>query len=116
MTEKIKLVYTYTIALIVILGGLYIIFATRLDPPESDIQGLRLLLSGFVGVALSFVFNREAASGSAAQSERAYAAGLAAPTIPNVPTTTITTSEGPPATSTTMTVGASEPPEPDADA
>ena len=85
MTDRIRLVFTYSIAALVILGGLVIIYWTRLDPPSADVQGLRLLLSGFVGSALTFVFGRESASSSAYQSERAYAAGLAAPTIPNVP-------------------------------
>ena len=91
--------FTYGIAAIIIVGGLYMLYASRLDPPESDVQGLRLLLSGFVGSALTFVFGRESSSSSAFQSERAYAAGLAAPTIPSVPipnadatTTTTTTS------------------------
>ena len=81
-SDTIRLLYTYTIALVVILGGLYIIYQTRLDPAESDVQGLRLLIAGFVGGALTFVFGRETSSSAAFQSERAYAAGLAAPTIP----------------------------------
>ena len=85
MIDRIRLLYTYTIALVVIVGGLFIIYQTRLDPADADVQGLRLLLSGFVGSALTFVFGRESASSAAFQSERAYAAGLAAPTIPNVP-------------------------------
>lgn len=100
MTDKIRLIYVYTIALVVIVGGLYIIYETRLDPPAADVQGMRLLLAGFIGSALTFVFGRETASGSAFQSERAYAAGLAAPTIPNVPipdaaSSTTTSTEAP---------------------
>lgn len=87
MTDRIRLLYTYTIALVVIAGGLFVIYQSRLDPATSDVQGLRLLLAGFVGSALTFVFGRESASASAFQSERAYASGLAAPTIPNIPTT-----------------------------
>jgi peptidoglycan/LPS O-acetylase OafA/YrhL len=81
-SDTIRLVFTYITALVVIVGGLYIIYETRLDPPEADVQGMRLLLAGFVGSALAFVFGRESSSASAFQSERAYAAGLAAPTIP----------------------------------
>jgi peptidoglycan/LPS O-acetylase OafA/YrhL len=97
VTDRIRLIFTYSIAGLVILGGLFIIYQSRLDPATSDVQGLRLLLAGFVGSALTFVFGRESASASAFQSERAYASGLAAPTIPSVPipgaTSTTTTTE-----------------------
>lgn len=95
MSGNIRLIYTYSIAALVILGGLLIIYFTRLDPPEADVQGLRLLLAGFVGSALTFVFGRESASSSAYQSERAYAAGLAAPTIPESLGGLVTVTPGP---------------------
>ena len=113
MSERIKIIYTYTISLIVIVGGGVVLYVTRNDPNTTDVQGLRLLLAGFIGSALTFVFGRETASGAAFQSERAYAAGLATPTLPTMPTTVTTTSEGPPATSTTTTIGDQPPSETD---
>ena len=77
-SDTIKMVFTYTTALVVIAGGFFILFATRLDPPEADIQGLRLLMSGFIGLALQFVFSADNATRAARQVERTYAAANAA--------------------------------------
>ncbi len=115
-SDSLRLLFTYSIAAAVIGAGLYIIYQTRLDPPEADVQGMRLLLAGFIGSALTFVFGRESASSSAFQSERAYAAGAALPTIPSVPltvtsapaTSTVTTTNPPDTTVTTTTTGAAE--------
>jgi hypothetical protein len=92
--DQIKIIYTYSIASILILGGLFIIYQTRLDPPEADIQGLRLLMAGFIGGATQFVFNRETQTQTARQVERSTAAGVSSqPTVTtsgNPPTTTVT--------------------------
>lgn len=93
MADNIKLIFTYAIAGILVVGGLLMLFATRLDPPETDIQGLRLLLSGFIGAAIQFVFNRDTQTATARQVERNYATGAAAQ--PNV-----IASAGPPNTIT----------------
>ena len=91
--DSAKMVYTYTIALVVIAGGFFILFATRLDPPEADIQGLRLLMSGFIGLALQFVFSAENATRASRQAERTYAhaAEAAAATAASTVTTTTPT-------------------------
>lgn len=82
-SDAIKLIFTYIIALVVIGGGLAMLYLTRLDPPEADVQGLRLLISGFVGIALQFVFASDAATRTARQVERTYAAAAAtALTVP----------------------------------
>lgn len=60
--DTVKLWFTYAIATIVIVGGGLMLYATRLDPPESNSQNLSLLLSGFIGAAIGFVFNRESAT------------------------------------------------------
>ena len=101
--EQIKVFYTYTIATIMIVGGLFIIYNTRLDPATADIQGLRLLMAGFIGGATQFVFNRETQTSTARQVERATAAGVA-----SQPTTTV--SGDPP----TTTVAPPVPPAPGA--
>lgn len=98
MADTIKLIYTYTIALVLIVGGLGMLYVTRLDPAEADVQGMRLLLSGFIGAAIQFVFNRDTATATARQIERSYAAG-AAPVV--------TTTAGPPASMTTEPVASS---------
>lgn len=60
--DTIKLLFTYVIAAIIIIGGGAMLYLTRLDPPEADVQGLRLLISGFMGGAISYVFTRETAT------------------------------------------------------
>ena len=69
--DSIKVIFTYALATILVLGGLWIIYATRLDPPEADVQGLRLLMATMIGGATQYVFNRETANNSARQTERA---------------------------------------------
>lgn len=87
--DNIKIVFTYGIATIMIVGGLAIIYLTRLDPPEADVQGLRLLMAGFIGGATQFVFNRETQTQTARQVERGISQGTSAQP-------TVTTTAGPP--------------------
>lgn len=74
--DTVKLWFTYGIAAVVIVGGGLILYATRLDPPESNSQNISLLIAGFVGAAITFVFNRESATQAtrAAQSSSAQGA------------------------------------------
>ena len=85
--DQIKIIYTYSIATIVIIGGGWIVYTTRLDPPEIS-QSLSLLMSGFIGAAIQFVFNRETATNAARQTERAISQGVASATAPFVSTST----------------------------
>ena len=62
MGDTIKLVFVYLIALIIIVGGGAMLFAIRLDPPESQSANLSLLVAGTIGSAVTFVFAREAAT------------------------------------------------------
>ena len=73
--DTIKLIFVYTIAAIVIVGGGAMLYATRLDPPESASQDYGLLIAGFIGAAITFVFNRESATQAtrAAQSSASQA-------------------------------------------
>lgn len=68
--DTIKLVFTYAIAVVVIVGGGAMLYFTT-DPD------LRLVVAGFMGAAITFVFNRESATQAtrAAQSSAAQAAG-----------------------------------------
>jgi len=68
MTEWIKLFFTYAIALVVVLGGGYMLYATRGEPGSDNLQ---LVISGFIGAALAFVFGGEIQTRTARQQERA---------------------------------------------
>lgn len=75
--DTLKLIFTYVIATIVIVGGGLMLYASRLDPADSNSQNLSLVLAGFIGAAIQFVFNRETQTSTARQVERATAAGAA---------------------------------------
>jgi uncharacterized protein involved in response to NO len=94
--DTIKVLYTYTIATLVIAAGFAILYLSRLDPPESS-SNLGLVMAGFIGAAIQFVFNRETQTSTARQVERATAAGASSqPTVTtggNPPTTTVTPPE-----------------------
>ena len=54
-SDAIKLVFTYSIAVIVIVGGGVMLYFT----PDDNLQ---LVVAGFIGAAISFVFNSESAT------------------------------------------------------
>jgi hypothetical protein len=60
--DTVKLVATYGLAFIVVIGGGAMLFVTRLDPPDSQSAQYGLLIAGFIGSALTWAFNREAAT------------------------------------------------------
>jgi hypothetical protein len=66
MTDTIKLVFTYGIAAAVIVGGGIMLYLTRLD----GVSDFQLVLAGFIGSAITFVFSQESAKSAtrAAQS------------------------------------------------
>jgi len=68
MTETVKLLFTYLIAFTVVLGGGYILYVTRSEPTADNLQ---LVISGFIGAALAFVFGGEIQTRTARQQERA---------------------------------------------
>lgn len=96
-TDTIKVLFTYVIASLVIGVGMAILYFSRLDPPESNSQNLSLVMAGFIGAAIQFVFNRETQTSTARQVERATAAGAASQP-------TVTTSGEPPTTTVTPAV------------
>ena len=71
-SDSIKLISTYLIALVVIVGGGAMLYLTRLDADPS----LSLVLAGFIGAAITFVFGQE----SATRAVRSYQNGLNTPT------------------------------------
>lgn len=56
--DDVKLWFTYGLAAVIIVGGGIMLYASRLEQ-NSDFA---LLIAGFIGAAVSFVFNRESAT------------------------------------------------------
>jgi hypothetical protein len=69
--ETIKALFTYTIAGAVIIGGGILLFVSRGDP---GIEDLRVVVAGFIGSTLTFVFGQEVQTRTARQAESATAA------------------------------------------
>lgn len=69
--DTVRALFTYTIALVVIVGGFTILYATRADPAAVD---LRVLIAGFMGSALTFVFGQEVQTRTARQAAASTAA------------------------------------------
>ena len=67
-TDQIKLWFTYVLATVVIVGGGVMLFVSR-NESNSDFQ---LLVAGFIGGAIGFVFNAE----SSTRAVRSYERGL----------------------------------------
>jgi hypothetical protein len=67
--DDVKLWFTYGLATVIIIGGGLMLFVSR-NEANSDFS---LLIAGFIGGAIGFVFNRESATQAARQVERAAA-------------------------------------------
>ena len=76
--DTAKLYFTYALATIVVLGGGAFLFLTLGQP---DAESTRLVISGFMGSAITFVFGQESAKAAtrAAQSSAASGAATANP-------------------------------------
>lgn len=92
--DTIKVTYTYTIATILVVGGLIFLYLSRNDPPGGQSSSMVPLVAGFIGAAIQFVFNRETQTSTARQVERATAAGVASQPTATIsgdpPTATVT--------------------------
>jgi class 3 adenylate cyclase len=75
-TDSIKLWFSYALASFIIIAGGAALFYARSEG-NSDFS---LLFAGFIGAAITFVFNRE----SATQATRAASQATAAALAPNV--------------------------------
>ena len=80
-TDTIKLIFTYVIAFVIIVGGGAMLFLTRLDPPESS-ANLQLVLAGFMGAAITFVFSAESSTRATRAAESTASAATAAALTP----------------------------------
>ena len=78
--DTIKAIFTYVIAAFIVVGGFLVLYTTRLDPPESNSQNVALVVSGFIGSAITFVFGSEVQTRTARQAAASTAASTAANT------------------------------------
>lgn len=83
-SDTLKLTFTYVIALTIVVGGGLFLYATRSEPDSRELQ---LVIAGFIGAAISFVFNRESATQAtrASQSSSAMGAATATTVTPGPP-------------------------------
>jgi hypothetical protein len=72
--DTIRAVFTYTLALVVVVGGGLMLYATRLEQGSDAVQ---LAIVGFIGGALTFAFGQEVQSRTARQAATATAASAA---------------------------------------
>lgn len=69
--DDIKLWFTYGLAAIIIIGGGIMLYASRMEQ-NSDFA---LLIAGFIGSAVTFVFNRESATQATRAAQSSVKAG-----------------------------------------
>jgi hypothetical protein len=67
-TDSLKLIFTYLVVLLVVAGGGTELYLT-------DDTQLQLVLSGFIGSALTFVFSQETAKQATRAAQTSSAAG-----------------------------------------
>lgn len=72
--DLIRAIATYVTAVLVVVLGLVIIYATRADVGTSD---TRVVVAGFVGLALQFLFGQETATRAVRQTSAAIVNGRA---------------------------------------
>lgn len=70
-SDAIKLWFTYITALVMVVGGGAMLWFSRLDPPDTGSSQLQLVVAGFIGGAVQFLFNRETQTSTARMTERA---------------------------------------------
>ena len=71
--DTIKAIATYSIAMVIVIGGFIILYVSRSEP----VTDTRLIIAGFMGSAVTFVFSSETQTRTARQAAAAtYAATL----------------------------------------
>ena len=80
--DTIRLLFTYAIATLILIGS----FVLLLFPSQLTGDSLVPFVSGIIGVVIGFVFNRESTTAGQRSAERAVTLG--ANTAGNVPTIT----------------------------
>lgn len=71
-TELLKALFTYTIAAAVVIGGGIMLYLSRVD---ANIEDLRVVVAGFIGSSLTFLYGQEVQTRTARQSVTASDAG-----------------------------------------
>jgi hypothetical protein len=72
--DTIKALFVYGIASAVVIGGGIMLFISRGDPGISDLQ---VVVAGFIGSSLTFVYGQEVQTRTARQSSAQVASGRA---------------------------------------
>ncbi len=90
-SDTIKLVFTYVLALVIIVGGGLMLYGIRLDPSDSGSATLSLAIVGFIGAAVQFIFSSESATRATRAAQQSTAAGVEAGLA--TPGTYVTTTE-----------------------
>lgn len=73
--DTIRAVFTYIMAMMIVVGGGLMIFLTRNESAASD---LRVIIAGFMGAAIAFTFGQETQTRTARQTNTAQQAGAIA--------------------------------------
>lgn len=76
-TELLKALFTYTIAAAVVIGGGIMLYLSRVD---ANIEDLRVVVAGFIGSSLTFLYGQEVQTRTARQSVTATDAARATET------------------------------------
>jgi hypothetical protein len=90
--DTLKAFFTYLTALIVVVGGIAVIYFSRNDGPAA--AQVQLLIGGFIGSALTFLFVQENSTRTARASERQFAQGSNSTSPTTVNATGDTTVQG----------------------
>lgn len=70
-TDNIRMIFAYAIALILIVGGLLFLYFGA-DNPSPNFQGQLVVVAGFIGAAVQFVFGGAQSS----QATKAFQQGV----------------------------------------
>lgn len=71
--DTIKAFFTYLTALVIVLGGLAVLYLTRGEATSANLQ---LIVSGLMGAATTFLFVQENSTRASRTAERQFAQGL----------------------------------------
>jgi zinc transporter ZupT len=102
--DTIKALFTYLTAFILVIGGLLVLYLSSGVPNASNLQ---VIVAGFIGSALTFLFVQENSTRASRSAERQMGIGASAATPTTVNATGDTTVEG--GNPTNVTTTASKP-------
>lgn len=91
--DTIKAFFTYATAFVVVVGGMAVIYFSRNDTASAQVQ---LLIGGFIGSALTFLFVQENSTRASRSAERQMNIGVTAGTPTTVTAETANVQGGDP--------------------